>query len=68
MLDLDLTSQSHSSSKPMVPFERAPMTSYSTLMVTGADPEGGSRGGGHTLVGGGTVILGLFVEPTFLEV
>ena len=34
MLDLDLTSQGHSSPKPMAPFERASMTSYSTLMVT----------------------------------
>ena len=29
-----LTSPGHSRSKPMPPFERASMTSYSTLMVT----------------------------------
>ena len=34
MRDLDLTSPGHSRSKPMPPFERASMTSYSTLMVT----------------------------------
>ena len=34
MLDLDLTSQGHSRSKPMAPFERASMTSYSTFIVT----------------------------------
>ena len=34
MLDLDLTSQNHSRSKAMAAFERASMTSYSTLMVT----------------------------------
>ena len=34
MLDLDLTSQGHSRSKPMPPFERESMTFYSTLMVT----------------------------------
>ena len=34
MFDLDLTSQGHSSPKPMAPFERASMTSYSTIMVT----------------------------------
>ena len=33
MRDLDLTSPGHSRSKPMPPFERASMTSYSTLMV-----------------------------------
>ena len=34
MLDLDLTSQGHSRPKPMTSFERASMTSYSTLIVT----------------------------------
>ena len=34
MLDLDLTSQGHSRSKPMAPFKRACLTSYSTLIVT----------------------------------
>ena len=34
MLDLDLTTQGHSRSKPMAPFERSCITSYSTLIVT----------------------------------
>ena len=34
MLDLLLTSSGHVRPKPMAPFEREPMTSYSILMVT----------------------------------
>ena len=34
MLDLILTSSGHVRSKPMAPFEREAMTSYSVLMVT----------------------------------
>ena len=34
MLDLFWTSSGHVRFKPMAPFEREPMTSYSTLMVT----------------------------------
>ena len=34
VLDLDLTSQGHSRSKPMAAFARACMTSYSTLIVS----------------------------------
>ena len=44
-----------------------PLIILTTRATTGADPEG-VVGGGHTLVGGGAVIVGLFVKPILLEV